>query len=822
MAMLRNYVVSALRSIRKNKLTSTIAILGFSIGIAAALFIFLYVRYELSFDKFIAGHDRIYRLLAKAENIQGEGFTTAALDFDIKQQLLSRADGIEEITQVSTPTAIIGFEDKSFFESGVYMTDSSFFKVLEFPLAYGDPATVLDKPFSIVISRAAAKKYFGDLNPIGRILKFRGNFLGDTTYDCAVTGLLAPLPPNSTFAFDFAVSLPPDRVKSDAAAYYNRAYDIGISASDVQLRCLTYVKLKNAAFYPRFRMSFDDALAASSMSRQGFRFKKFRLMSECLDDIHLFTAGSSPSERRGDLRKLLIIIALALIVIGIACINVINLTTARAMTRMKEIGIRKTLGATRRELIAQYLVESVLLCLLSLWIAAAIVELLLPGFNGLFRTNLSLRYLGDPAYIAAAVGIAVAIGLLSGLYPALYLSQTDIVKVLKGQRTPSSRRFREGMVILQFVVSIGLFIAASVILREFESVKTTDLGFDPSDTVMTQLNIPEVERKFPDIKRRLQAVSGVLGVSASSYSGWKYGELAKDFQLGVQGRRGTCDIMVVDPDYLRVQKIRLSKGKDFDPDFRSDDGGQLIVNEPAAKSLGLGPGTIIRYNELVGQVVGIAENFDYLFPAGRIRPLIMTTKSPLLISDSFQPVPVHLNYVIVKITSADRARVLSDLEKAWKDINPGYAFEYRLVDEEIARQLDEANLAFEYVLKLCTILAFALSGLGLFGLSTYEIERRTKEVGIRKALGATSLQVAGHFLRGFFLLAAIANLIAWPLAFALVRGIFALVQFPHPLLIGPAAFIEAGAISFALTGVTVGTQTLRAASANPVNALRYE
>jgi putative ABC transport system permease protein len=821
--MLRNYLVSALRSIRKNRLTSAIAVFGFSIGIAAALFIFLYARYELSFDKFLAGHDRIYRLFVRAENLDGGLFTSASLDLDLERQLLSKADGIEAITLTTPSSAIIGSGDRSFYEGGnIFAVESSFFKVFDFPLAYGDPKTVLDKPLSIVVSQAAAKKYFGEENPIGRTLRFGGFYLGETVYDCTVTGLLAPLPANSTFSFDFLVTLPPERFQRDVAAYYNQAYDIGISVSDVRIRGQLYVKLESAALYPRFRMSFDEVFESSLMKQQAFRYKRFRLASERLDDIHLFAASPSTTERRGDFGKLLLLLALALVVIGIACINVINLTTARAMTRMKEIGIRKTLGATRRELVVQYLIESVLLCLLSLWIAAVIVELLLPSFNGLFRTALRLRYFEDPAYLAAALGIAAAVGILSGLYPAFYLSQASIVKVMKGLKDPSSKRFREGMVILQFAVSICLFIASAVILREFESVKTSDLGFEPAGTVMARLNIPEVERRYPDIKRRLQAVSGVSGVAAASYSGWMYGDLAKGFQVTVQGRRGNVDVMVVDPDYLRVQKIRLAKGEDFDPAFRSDEGGQLILNEAAATALGLGPGAIIRYNPLIGRVVGVARNFDYLFPSGRVRPLIMTTKSPFLISDSFQPAPLHLNYVLIRIASLDRARVLAELEKAWKDINPGYSFEYQLVDEEIARQLDAVNLAFEYVLRICTILAFALSGLGLFGLATYEIERRTKEVGIRKACGATSLQIAAHFLSGFFRLAAIANLVAWPLTFAGVRAVFALIQYPHPLVIGILPFLEAGLISLALTTLTVGAQTLRAASANPVDALRYE
>ena len=821
--MLKNYIVTALRNIRKNKLTSSISVIGFSIGIAAALFIFLYARYELSFDKFLPGHERVYRLLLRANDGHGGDSVTATLNADIKLPLLSQNGGIESLTQTAVTSAVLGYQDKSFFEeNAIYQGDASFFRVFGYPLERGDPRTALEKPMSIVVSRGAARKYFGDEDPIGKVIRVRNTFAGDSTYECVVTGVLGRLPADSTFRFDFVINVPFDQVRSDVADFYNRAYGLNLEAADVQVQTITYVKLASAAAYPAFKRSLAAALSGSSMERLRFRYKTYELTSESLDDIHLFSPATEPSERRGNFTMILLLVALALAVILIACINVINLTTARAMTRMKEIGIRKTLGATRKELVAQYLVESVLLCLVSLWIAAASVELLLPSFNALFATDLRLSYAGDPAYWVALVLAALLIGLLSGLYPAFFLSSSDIVKVLKGQRNPSSRKFREGMVILQFSISIGLFILSSVILREFESIKRSDLGFESADTVLVRLNIPEIERKFPNIKKRLQSLPGVLGVSASSFSAWKFGYFAKDIQLSILGQRTSCDIMVVDPDFLKLQRISLVKGRDFDPSFDPSAGGQLIANETAARSFGLDAGTFIRSESLVGQVIGVVKDFDYLFPSGKIHPLIMTTLSPFLVNNSFAPVPIHLNYALIKIDPSNRAQVLAAIEKAWKEMSSGYAFEYKLEGEEIARQLDEANLAFTAVLNVCTVLAFALSGLGLFGLATYEIERRTKEVGIRKALGATSAQIAGHFLLRFFRLAAIANLIAWPLTFALIRLTFAAIQYPHALVIGPLAFVEAGLVTFAITTLTVGAQTLRAASANPVNALRYE
>lgn len=822
--MLRNYLVTAIRSIRKNRITSVISVAGFSIGIAAALFSFLYARYELSFDEFIPGHGRIYRLYVRAENQYGEGFTSPNISGDVRGMLASRPDIVESFTQVARNSGVMGAGSLSRYEDqSIYSADPSFFRVLGYPLLYGDPATVLERPFSVVLSLEASRRYFGDENPIGKVLKLNENHLGGTIYDLTVTGLLDRMPGNSTFRFDFVANIPPESFQENAARYYNGAYGMRLDPSEVHMIGQTFVKLKSAALYPRFRACFEELLASSPiLSGESYRYKKFRLDAERWDDLHLFPATSAAHESRGNLTLLLLLAALSAVVVTLACVNVVNLTTARSMTRMKEVGIRKTLGAGPGELAAQCLVESVLLCLLSLLIASALVELLIPGFNSLFGTRLRLGYLSDPGFAAASLGIAVLVGIVAGLFPAFYLSSAGIVPMLKGQRSPASKRFREGLVVLQFAVSIVLFVVSGTILRQFQSLRGSDLGFDPRDTLMVRLSMPEIERKYPEIKRRFQSLAGVEMVAASSFAGWKYGSFARDFSVSVEGRQNRCDVMIVDADYLRLSGVRMDEGSVFDPELKSEGGRQLIVNETARKVLGLEVGMGLRCGPLVGRVAGICADFDYLFPSGAARPLVLTTDSPFMINDPFAPAPVHLEYLLLKLSGGDRQGLLEEIERTWKLASPGYAFEYRFLDQEISAQIDAADLALESSLRICTIVAFLLSGLGLFGLSTYEIERRTKEIGVRKALGASSAQVAALFLSGFARLALFANLIAWPLAFALIRGTFALIRYPHPLSIGLWPFVGAGLVSLAVTVLTVGAQTLAAASHNPVEALRYE
>ncbi len=817
--MLKNYLLTAVRSIRKNALTSLITIAGFSVGIACSLFIFLYVQNELSFDRFLDGHERIHRILVRAVAWQGGEFLTPNSSMEIKNILQSAE--VESITQVLPTDAILGYGNTHCFEENkVLLTDPSFLKVFRYPLASGDGATALERPLTMILTPDMARKYFGAENPIGKTMSFGHAQLGGTAFTFTVTGILQPLPANSSFRFEFVLSVPFEQLMSDALGYYNQAYQAGARRDAVTLAVENFVRLKPGSALSSFERDLGAATDRLPQTDAKQLFKSYRLIQEPLDRMYLFSKVSVPGETRGSFLLIILLGGLGIIVIVIACMNVVNLTTARSMTRVKEIGIRKALGATRRELIVQYLVESVLLSFFSLFIAMIIVELFLPLFSGIVKRSLSIHYLSNPAYICGMIASAFFIGILAGFYPAFYLSSFGVVKVLRGQREPSSRRFREAMVIVQFVFSIGLFISSSVILREFQSVQGENLGFDPSNVLMARIDIPEVEKRFPDIKSVVSAVPGVTGVAAASFAGWEYGQLARDFPLMINARQQYCNVMVVDPEYLKVMGIRLSQGKDFDPNVNVN---QLIVNEAAQSQLGYGLDTFAFDGPLVGRVIGTVKDFYYMYPSRRVKPLILTVRSPFLVNTSYTPSPIHLNYMLVRMQGgAGRQETIKKIEEAWKTLNPGYSLEYRLMDSEIRGQMDRVNWSSEAILSVSTVLAFLLSGLGLFGLGSFEMERRTKEVGIRKTLGATSLQIVTHFLLGFLKLIALANVIAWPLTFALTRVVFAALQYPRPLQIGPLVFLEAGALSVLVTVVTVGSQTLRAASANPVNTLRYE
>lgn len=821
--MLKNYVVTALRNIRKNTLTSFITICGFSIGIACALFIFLYVQHELSFDKFLFAHERTYRVLLKAKANRGGEFLTSSINMDIRNSLLAGFPGIESLTQIMISDGHLGHEDRFFYEqNNMYCTDASFLKVFSYPLSAGDRETALEKPMSMVVSGRMARKYFGDQSPIGKMMSFKTMILGDKVYYFVVTGVLAPLPQNSSFQFDFVANCPFEELANDAIKNYTKAYNILVDRQYSVVPVQTYIRLKSNVFLGPLQ-EFLKGIAKTLFSKdQKFLYTVYEFLPEPLDSIYFFSSTGSPAEKRGNFTLVLLLIGLGVIVILIACTNVINLTTARALTRVKEIGIRKALGASRRELMLQYLVESVLLSFISLWFAVILVEVFLPLFNVLIRRSLSVHYLENPAYLLAVVGVTLFVGVLAGFYPAFYLSSFDAAKVLKGQKTPSSRRFREIIVVAQFVLSIGLFVISSIILGEFQFVKITDTGFNAKDMLMVRLNIPAIETKYQDLKNAVAAVPGVMGACGTSFAAWEYGQLVKDYAINGFGGTKHADVMVVDSDYLKVCGIKLIQGQDFTEKINSIRNTQLIVNEAAQKQLGYGLDAFIYEDPLTGRIVGVTKNFDYVFPARGMKPLILTMLSPFLINNNYTPVPVHLSYLLVKLAPEGQQKIIQELERLWKKMNPGYSFDYKFIEHEISSQLDDVNRSFESVLYVSTVLAFLLSGLGLFGLASFEMERRTKEIGIRKAVGATSMQVVAHFLLGFLKLVALANVIAWPLTFLSVRIVFELIQYPHPLVIGPLIFLEAGVISVVVMALTVGAQTLRAASANPVNSLRYE
>ncbi len=821
--MISSYIATAARNIVKSKVSSIIAALGFALGLGCATLIFLYASYELSYDRFFEGHDRIRRVLLRTVTLKGVESLTADVPHDVKDALASRDAGIEAMTQLSGASSQIGFRDRFFFEEDLLVVDPMFLEVFSYRVAEGDRRTALSAPFSAVLTRSAARKYFGDGYPLGKVLSFKNAALGDKEYLLTVTAVLEDPPENSSLDFSMAIHFPVEGIEAAAFAHYREAYGVDVDPRYATAQVQTYVRLAGGSSEPRFRAALAEVAGSlGSAVEARYAFKSVSLASERLDRIYLFSKASGPSSKRGDFSLIAAMSGLGIVVLAIACMNVINLLTARGMTRAKEIGVRKAVGASRAQLVAQFLIESLVLCLASLLVALAFVELFLPRFNDMVKRGLSMADLADPGTILLLLALAVASGLLSGYYPALRLSSLEAAGVSGRVRSPEAKRLKEAMVVAQFVFSIGLFAASATILGDFRFARGGRLGFDPGGVAMLRIGAADVERRVAGLKSAISEIPGVAAVASTSFAAWEKGMIARQYPILHIVKGGYADVMVVDSDYPRVRGLRVLEGRGFSRAEAGTDLGQLLVNEAAASALGIGVGSWLDDKEVRGQVVGVVEDFYYLYPSRKVGPLILSTKSPFLVNTSSTPVPVHLSYILVKLSSPDRAAAAARIEEVWKRMMGGYSFELAFEDEEMARQLDERDRSFEAALGVATVLAFLLSGLGLFGLASFEMERRTREVGIRRALGAGRPRLVLHYLGGFLKLVLAANLIALPLVALGLGPLLSALGYPRALSFEPGAFLAAALASVAVTVLSVGYQVLKAARAEPSESLRYE
>jgi putative ABC transport system permease protein len=818
--------VVAARSILKDKAASAIAVLGFSIGMAGAILAFLYAKYELSYDEYLPNHERVYRVLVRTVSMQGEEALSAGSPPGIKDALAAEYAGVEAWTQIGPRPAYLRRGGRGFFEDeGFYLADPSLLKVLGYRLVEGDRSGALDKPMSLVLTRSAAAKYFGSEEPMGEVLLFGRDYLGDGEYALTVTGVMEDPPPSSSFRVEFAANIPIDKLKADAVDFYRRSAAPGIDEDAVQVILQTFVLLSKPHFFGQFKECLSRAAARLwPHSEMRYAFKSYGLTCEPLDGIYMFSRASVAGERRGDFALIMALSGLGIAVLAIACINAIGLLTARGISRAREIAARRAVGASRGQIAAQFMAESLMLCFVSLWIALVLVELFLPSFNALVGRSLSLRAALEPASVAALIAVALAAGSISGYFPAARLSSLEVAGIAWAGSGPRAARIKEALIVVQFALSIGLFVAASTVLGEFRFARSRDLGFDPRGVAM--IRFASGEGMLPGLKAAFAALPGVTGVSAASFAAWDRGTLVEGWPLIHVENPGASDVMSVDPGYAAVHGLRIVAGRDFPPVGPSREGspkgGQLLVNEAAAARLGVEPGDFIDEGELRGEVVGIVEDFHYRYPSRKVGPLILTNRSPFMIGTSRNPGPMHVSYMLVKVASADRGAVLRDIERAWKAAMPGFAFEAAFEDEEMARQLDRSDRSFEAALAVSAILSFLLSGLGLFGLASFEMGRRTREIGIRKAMGAGRLRLVGHYLALFLRLVLVANIVAWPAAYLGIGALFSAVGYPRVLSFGVLSFLGAAAASIAVALLAAGYQVMRAAAVPPAVSLRCE
>ena len=794
-ALLASHVRIALRRLRFQKTYSVINIGGLALGLACTLLITLWVRDELSYDRFHAKADRIYRVVfsssddGRPSNANGSFGVGPALKKDFPEVVESAR--VKKMEQ--NPKRYVGYQDRKFYEPRFFFAEPSLLTVFDFPLVRGDAATALRDPNTVVLTEEMAGKYFGRDDPLGQVIE-ADPYNSGTIMLFRVTGVARNVPRQSHFHFDFLASYSTLREDTTSLSGYSQHYTYvllkdGASASSIEPRFLDFLK-RNWRPDPWYTISLQPLL-----------------------DIHLRSGLRSEIEPMGNRLYVYVFSAVALAVLLIACINFMNLATARSAKRAKEVGVRKAVGAQRSQLVRQFLGESVAMSALSTGAAALIVLAALPWFNGLTGKGLTAGSLLDPALIIFVAAVALAVGGLAGAYPAFLLSGFRPVQALKARSggPASGAVLRRSLVILQFALSIGIICATLVIRGQVDYIRSRDLGFDRDQILTVPLN-GEVRRNYDGFRSELLRDPSVENAATSAFipaGGSAHYNLS--FEGGAQGQ--TQVVYIVDKEFIATYGIELTAGRPIERPLSKDGTADVLISRLSAREAGyasdqdaLGKGVDIE--GLRAQVVGVVEDIN----------LYSLHRPPYPIVYGVGRVANH-NYLSIRIKTHDVPRALAHIQRTWAAFAPSYPLDVSFLDTSF-EQMHDAERRMSALFSVFSVLAIAVACLGLFGLAAFTAEQRTKEIGVRKVLGASTAAVYAQLSREFLKWVALANVIAWPAAYYVSSSW--LRNFAFRAGIAWWIFPAAAGAALAVAALTVGSQTLRAARANPVESLRYE
>ncbi|MCH8202890.1 MAG: ABC transporter permease [Proteobacteria bacterium] len=821
--MFKSYLTTALRNIRRYRLYAVINIVGLSIGLAVAIMIALFVRHEVSFDTMYADHQRIYRM--NWSQVQtGARFATF---FNPMSPLIAEAlEGeIEQVTRLAMSERLLSVGQTTNYET-ITFVDPNFFEIFEHPALAGDPLTALSGPRSAVLTAPAAAKLFGPVDPMGKVFTIDGG------YEFQITAVIESSPSNSHFVSNIFVNmemLPTiwDRpnmwqaMGSDQLYHYLKLAP-GVERQAIEEKILDFV-------LDRFGVQ-DDGSFATPLQPLGEVHFTTDLQNEMSirDDI---TGVVKPHRQRADIT---IFVLVGLLTLAIACFNFMNLQIAQASKRLSEVGIRKALGAQRRDLAVQFLTESVLHAVLALIGALILIEIFLPLFSGLVAAPLEATAVFDPLVATALIGTAVLVGLISGLYPAAFFAGRIPSQVLRGEMSQGvgSAKVRAGLVVLQFAISIGLISAAGIVNTQIEYALTKSLGFNPKNVITVQINRGDMRRAYPTMRDQLLADPNIVAVSASSIvptrdlsDGSSFQRVGEDFQAELQTRR-----IAVSDGFFEALGMQMVAGRPFSADFPADAmerfspetpevSGAVIFNETAARQAGwanpedaIGQKLFSAFSfggvdyRLNYEVVGIVKDAHYGSVRTKIVPVSYTLET-------------YANVMIVRAKAGAVGPALEKIEQVWQAQVPEYPIRRSFLDDDYAALYAGESRTLGLFTGFAGI-AVLIACLGLYGLAVFMAERRTKEIGIRKVLGATIANIVRLLSWDFSKLVIIANLIAWPVAWWAMQGW--LGNFAYRADIDFTAFLSAGLLAFALAVATVWVHAYKAAKQNPILALRHE
>jgi putative ABC transport system permease protein len=790
--MFKKFFLIAVRNISRHKVFTFINVTGLAVGLAASLLILLWVQDELSYDKFNLKASSIYRV-EEDQFYSGVRYHVTVTPHPSGPVWKEKIPEIKEQTRMNRlPRILFRQEENVFFESSIIAADSGLFKMFTLPMVMGDPLTVLNSPHSIVLTEKLARKYFGEKNPLGKTITL------ENKYPFMVSGVMKDLPKNSVFTFEGVIP-------------YSFLKEIGgISDSWGNNSIFTYVLLENGIDIPAVNKKLTDIVLEHN-PQTTTKYVLFPLL-----DIHLHTQFGY-TQTKGPVIAVYIFTLIAFFVLLIACMNFINLSTAKASSRGKEIGIKKVAGADQISMIVQFLFESLLLVAMAMVLALILVGLCLTVFNSISGKSFILSDLFQMKFIFSFIIVGLIAGFVSGMYPAFYLSSFKPVVVLKGDLVSGKGqgRLRQILVVIQFTLSILIATAAVFMFMQLRFLQEKDLGFDKDNLICIPM-AEGMKPKYNSFKSELKKETLIQGVAAarsnpvmigsnSDGANWEGKDPEKLVLIGTN---------VIDYDYLRTLKMELVSGRDFSQDFPSDlardTTGNFLINEEVAKIMGTGDqvGKRFSFMGLNGRIVGVMKNFNFKGADQPIEPIAYA------LADSR-----YLSYILIRLTPGDIPSSLKAVEKAWKETIPDYPLDYTFIDQDYDH-LFKAQMRLTGLLKYFTILAVIISCLGLYGLSSYSSQRRTNEVGIRKVMGAGSLKVMYTLSREFLVLILISIVIAIPLGWIIVANL--LKQFAVRIDMTPIVFagIAFGAILIAM--LTVSFQAYKATGINPAEALKVE
>ena len=784
--MLQNYLKIAWRHLTSHKGYAFINIVGLGVGLAACIMIGLWVSYELSYDTYHKNSNRIYRVLSGA-SAATQPPLAGALKADYP-------DLVKEATRfwpIQAP-ADLAYKDKTFAEKRITYADPSVFRVFSHPMVRGNAESALSAPNSIVLSETTAEKYFGSDNPMGETMNMWGR-------DLEVTGVFEDVPFNSHHHFDALV--PMARLRTYMGNMmdnwsWNGFYTYIIPSDNVEPTMI------------------ENALPSLYTKYAGDDFPKARLQP--LTDIYFHPQDKDIGVVSGNLTYVYILVIIAIFVLVVACVNFMNLSTAYSTLREKEVGMRKTLGASRRQLIAQFLGEAIILSFAALALALILVELSLPFFSDFTQKPLSMAYGYDGLAAISLMGVALIVGIIAGSYPAFVLSTFNPVNTLKGKSTQASSgsiSLRKGLVVFQFCISTFLIIAAITVFSQLNYMQNKSLGFDDEQVVVME------GKNYPVLRKELLTLPGVSSVSgAYNVPGQRFPFYPMRTEQMPADSLPSMRTLRVNAGFIETMGMKMATGRSFDEE-RASDQNAFVINKAAASFLGWDnpvgekmewydfseDGTSFEVSK-EGQVIGVVEDFNYASLHNPIEPLVMHLSN-------------EVNSTLVRLQPDQTAETLTQIRETWNAVSPGSYFWYYFLDQELDRQYNSEKRLGQ-VFGGLTLLALFIACLGLLGLTAFTARQRTKEIGIRKVLGATMTNIVGLLSKDFLKLVVLGFIIAVPIAWYAMNQWLA--DFAYKIEIGPGIFLLAGGLALLIALATVSWQSIRAALANPVDSLRSE